>query len=231
MDTAYFSGMSPFRFTVRSVSNPGSTKNYYALQSWWPQKIFCAIQVFAGILYEIRTLLKYIPAQKQRKNPVKYFLFMSRILDTILNFLTLKKLWNHQKDFLRLVNLLSGDMSLPLVPSFVGMKSKFFAIVICGLYISMGMANWFFTTKAFATIYNPDGSRVVRWTFHSWWETMIDTGWEMLLTEKPKSKGTVEEEKRGSVFIRYLLGIFGALGFFQKSDSKSKISKALLHHA
>lgn len=209
----YFAGMCPFRL---SLSRDMSGKFWYVGKSWLPQMILCWFQVFAGLLYELRTFYKYIPGQNDFRNPVKYFLFASRILDATLNVITVRKLFLDKNEFIDVANSLLSKQYIVVKKSIL--THPVFAGAIAALYTGVGLVNWIFASKVFTVSHSTEGEKMTSWTLQGWWNKMVEIGWEMIFVKDTRQQGGTNEEILDiRIFsLEFCVGILGIIGYFQR---------------
>lgn len=201
-------GWCPFRVSLKYNA---AGESFYVARSWMPQKVLCAIQTFLGLLRDIQEFLNSIPEHTDRRNPVKYFLFMSGILDSLMKYLIVKKIWLNQTDFLNVLNFMLNGRG---VPSGKAHRSQpIYAGFIVFFSTGMGAVNWLFSSITFTS--SAADIDLTCWSIKGWWYQMSYLGWEMFFIDGGRKTVTTEDLQNLEFSgMDTFMGILGAIGYF-----------------
>lgn len=217
-NTAYCFGQCPFRFGI--VTNP-SEQLFYTTKCWLPQKILCVFLFAFQFLSDLQQLRETIPGHSDRKNPVKYFLFLGMALYLVQKMITIKIVWLNQQEIVDVVNFIRSGVNMParvtrlLSPILVGL--------VIFLHVVPGVIAWLYDANA-CTTSSLDGT--VNWRLAGWWHAMVGCGWGMFFIDWDRNSVATENlHEQDYSNMDMIMGTLGAIGRFQTYAKLVQIHK------
>lgn len=200
----------PFRLGLRSL---GSRNSFYIAKSYLPHKVMCAIILLLGLLNDIQSFLNVIPQEKDRKNPAKYFFFVTVTLGQIHRISSMWQLWFRQQTFVNVLNLNLNDDIKNVSLRKLSLKYSILFPALVFMFVGMGLSSSLFAAQAFI----PTTEKSTHWSFATWWNAMVQNGWKMFFMSGDKTNLTTPiVEKQAYSGIDIFMGLLGTLGYYMR---------------